>query len=335
MTSSQRIQDLAARNGILVGVLVLVVTFTLLNSRFLTTNNAENIGLQIAAVGVLALPLALLVIGGAVDLSVGSVVSLASVAAAQVMGSTDSMLLGFLAALAVGAGAGAINGLLVCFLKLNSIVITLGSLAVWGGVALLWSDGATLATFPEAFMELGDARVLGLSVQIYVVVAAAAFAWWLLARRPYGRELRAVGSNERAAFLMGLPVRRIRFLAFVYVGVAAAISGVMLMAQLQAAPPTVGLGMEIQALTVVLLGGVAFTGGVGRVGGVVAGLLFVGVLRNGLVVVGASGFVQQVLLGATLIGAVALDAFINERRRRGILRAAVDDEPMAAQHVSA
>jgi ribose/xylose/arabinose/galactoside ABC-type transport system permease subunit len=324
MTMSQRLQDLAARNGILLGVVILIVVFTLMNGRFFSTGNAQAIGLQIAAVGVIALPLALLVIGGSVDLSVGSVVSLAAVAAGQVMGSSDSVVLAIVVALGVGAAAGAINGIFVCVFKLNAIVVTLGSLAVWAGVALLWSDGHTLATFPQAFSDLGTLKIFGLSFQIYVVALVAALSWFLLSQRSFGRELRAVGANERAAFLMGVGVKRVRFLAFVYVGVAAALSAILLTAQLQAASPTVGVGLEIQALTVVLLGGVAFTGGVGGVSGVVAGLLFVGVLRNGLVVVGASGFVQQVLLGGTLIGAVALDAFINDRRRRAILRAGAD-----------
>ena len=120
-------------------------------------------------------------------------------------------------------------------------------------------------------------------------------------------DFKAVGGNSRAAFLMGVPVQRVQFLMFIQVGVAAALAGLMLSSKLAAATPITGQGLEINALTVVLLGGVAFAGGIGRISGVVAGLFFVGVLRNGLVVTDTSQFLQQVLIGVTLIAAVAID----------------------------
>ena len=134
--------------------------------------------------------------------------------------------------------------------------------------------------------------------------------WFLLNRRPFGREVLAIGGNERAAYLMGVRVRSVRMRLFVFTGMLAALAGIMLAAKLQAATPTVGVGMEVQALTVVLLGGVAFEGGIGRISGVVLGLLFVGVLRNGLVIAGVSQFLQTILIGLTLVVAVALDSSI-------------------------
>jgi ribose/xylose/arabinose/galactoside ABC-type transport system permease subunit len=138
----------------------------------------------------------------------------------------------------------------------------------------------------------------------------------VLGKLPYGRRLYAIGGNRRAAFLIGVAVERVQFWMFLQVGLAAALAGLMLAAKLSAATPITGQGLEINALTVVLLGGVAFTGGMGRISGVVAGLFFVGVLRNGLVVTGTSQFLQQVILGLTLVAAVAIDDAIRRIAQR-------------------
>src|SRR4051795_10171433 len=145
----RRVQYLLARNGTLLGLLLLILVFALQNSRFLTWPNAKNIGQAVSELGVIALPLALLVIAGAVDLSVGSIASMAGILSAKTMVSTGSTTLGILAGLGFGIGAGATNGLLVSYLNLNSIVVTLGALSVWAGMALYVTGGQTVAGLPE------------------------------------------------------------------------------------------------------------------------------------------------------------------------------------------
>ncbi|MEA2288501.1 MAG: ribose transport system permease protein [Solirubrobacteraceae bacterium] len=312
----RRAQYLLARNGTLIGVVGLVVVFTMVNERFLSWRNATIIGQAIAELGVIAIPLALLVIAGSVDLSVGSIASMAAIIGGKVMVETGSTIAGIVAALGFGVLAGGLNGFLVSYLNLNSIVVTLGFLAVWGGMALYISEGQTVAGLPESFTDLAAIKLVGIPIQIYILALAVVIGWVALNKLPYGRRLYAVGGNQRAAFLMGISIRRVRFLMFVGVGVAAAFGGLMLTAKLNAATPQSGTGLELDALTVVLLGGVAFAGGMGRISGVVAGLLFVGVLQNGLVVTGTSEFLQQVFLGLTLIAAVALDDSIRQFAHR-------------------
>lgn len=307
MKFAKDIQLGLAKNGTLVGLILLILFFHFSNEYFLSLSNARNIGEAVSALGVVAIPLALLVICGAVDLSVGSIASLAGIIGALTMRETDSTLLGVAAGLGVGIVAGVTNGLLVSYLKLNSIVVTLGALSVWGGLALYVTGGRTVAGLPDSFIDLGLIRVAGIPLEIFILIAAIIYGVLVLERLPYGRRLKAVGGNSRAAFLMGVPVQRVQFLMFIQVGVAAALAGLMLSSKLAAATPITGQGLEINALTVVLLGGVAFAGGIGRISGVVAGLFFVGVLRNGLVVTDTSQFLQQVLIGVTLIAAVAID----------------------------
>lgn len=312
----RHLQYIVARNGTLLGLGFLIIAFTIANDSFFSLANAKNIVQAVSELGVVSIPLALLVISGAVDLSVGSVASLSGIVAGTVMVSTGSAWLGVAAGLAVGAAAGAINGFLVSYMKLNSIVVTLGALSVWGGMALYMTGGQTVAGLPESFTELANIELFGISIEILVLAAAILYGVVLLSKLPYGRQLYAVGGNQRAAFLMGIPIQRVRFLMFIQVGIAAAVGGLMLASKLAAATPITGQGLEINALTVVLLGGVAFTGGVGRIAGVVAGLFFVGVLRNGLVVTDTSQFLQQVFVGLTLIAAVGLDDTIRQFARQ-------------------
>lgn len=308
----QRVKYGLARNGTLLGLVVLVVFFSVENSHFLTWTNVKNIGQAVSELGVIAVPLALLVISGAVDLSVGSVASMTGILAAKVMASTGSMPLGVAVGLAFGLGAGVVNGFLVSYLSLNSIVVTLGALSIWGGMALYITNGQTVAGLPGSFTDFATTTIFGIPIEIFVLLVVIVICWVVLNRMPYGRRVYAVGGNERASFLMGVPVRRVRFLMFAGVGLASAVGGLMFTSKLAAATPITGQGLEINALTVVLLGGVAFAGGMGRISGVVAGLFFVGALQNGLVVLGTSQFLQQVFIGVTLILAVALDDTIRQ-----------------------
>ena len=302
-----RLKIFVAQNSTFIALLVLIVFFAVMHPRFFTFNNGQTIILQIAELGLIALPLAFLVMAGTLDLSVGSVASLAAIVSGIAMNGTGNTLVGFLAAIAVGLVAGALNGLLVAYLKLNALVITLGFLSVWGGLALFLTNGSTLTGFPESFTSLGTMSFGPISLQVVILILFTAGAWYLLNRLPIGRNVLAIGGNSRAAHLMGINVQRTRFLLFVLTGVSASVAGLLLAAKLHSAPPTVGSGMEIQALTVVLLGGVALEGGSGRISGVIAGLLFVGVLRNGLVILGVSQFVQTILVGLMLVIAVAMD----------------------------
>jgi ribose/xylose/arabinose/galactoside ABC-type transport system permease subunit len=169
---------------------------------------------------------------------------------------------------------------------------------------------------PEEYRALGTFTIIGIPIQIVLLVAIVVLGWWILNHTRVGKESLAIGGNEKAAHLMGVNVAMRRFQLFVVSGLAAAVAGILLSAKVQAATPLIGAGMELQALIVVLLGGVAFAGGAGRISGVVAGLLFFKVLSNGLVFLQASAFLQTILVGATLVLAVALDTSLQQLLRR-------------------
>lgn len=324
-----------AKNGIFAALVLLIALFAILNRNFFTIGNGQNILLQSAELGLIVIPLAFLVMSGSVDLSVGSVASASAVTSALVMSSTGNTLLGLLVGVAFGAFAGAVNGFFIAYLKLNPIVVTLGFLSVWGGFAQLVTGGKTVqrSSLPEDFRAFGTFSIGPVPIQIILLIVAVALGWYFLRRNKVGKEVLAIGGNERAAHLMGINVRARRFQLFMVSGVAAAIVGILLTAKVQSASPVIGSGMELQALTVVLLGGVAFEGGIGRISGVVAGLLFFKVLSNGLVFLQVSPFVQTILVGSTLVVAVALDSGVQRLLKRAWgqmgKKAALEDEHSA------
>lgn len=308
--SIEKIKIVLAQNGVFGALLVMALIFAALNPRFLSFNNGSTILLQIAELGIIALPVAFVVMMGCADLSVGAIASCSAVIAGYALLASNNVVVGLLAGLAFGVFAGAVNGFLVAYLGLNTFVVTLGFLSVWSGLAFLLSGGKTLTGLPKDFTRLGTFSIGFIPLQIAMLIVAVAASWYILNRTAKGKQILAVGGNNRAAHLMGVRVEATKFWVFVVTGALSAVAGMMLSAKLAAVSPAVGNGMELTALTVVLLGGIAFEGGTGRISGVVAGLLFVGVLRNGLVILGVSAYLQTVLVGLTLVVAVALDKSI-------------------------
>jgi ribose/xylose/arabinose/galactoside ABC-type transport system permease subunit len=305
-----RVKIVLVQNGVFAAMILMAAIFGLLNPRFLSWHNALTILQQVAELGVVALPVAFVVMTGQADLSVGSVATLGAVLGGLTLVGTGNVAAGVAVTLLFGLVAGALNGFLVAYLRLNSFVVTLGFLSVWGGAAMVLTSGKTITGLPEDFKAFGTADLAGVPVQIVVLATVVAASGYLLNRTAKGQEILAIGGNAKAAELMGIKVRQTQVQVFTAAGVFSALAGLMLATKLAAVSPTLGSGMELKALTVVLLGGVSFAGGYGRIGGVAAGLLFVGVLNNGLVILGVSPYIQTVLVGATLVAAVLMDSSV-------------------------
>ena len=333
--NAARLKILLAENTAILTLIMLIVVLSILSPRFLTVTNALTVVQQVAEIGLIALPLAFLVMSGSIDLSVGAVASLGAVTSALVAVESGNLWIGIAAGLAVGLVTGAINGVLVAYAGLNPLVVTMGFMSVWGGFALFLTNGKTVTGLPADARALSAFHLGPLSFQMMVLIAAVALAWFVLNRRPFGRQVLATGGNARAAYLMGVNVRWVHLRLFMVTGVCAAFAGILVSMKLQAAAPTMGTGMEFSALTVVLLGGVAFEGGKGKVSGVIAGLFFVGALRNGLVILGVSQFLQTVFIGLTLVLAISLDKTIQQVLKRAwtnlVKASPADDELAAAQ----
>jgi ribose transport system permease protein len=290
--------------GLIVVLIALVVFFSVKSPYFLSADNILNILTAISVVGIIAVPGTMLLVAGQVDLSVGSGAAFCGVLlATQVpnFGLAGAVLVVIAAGLAIGA----INGFLVNVININSLITTLGMLAVLRGLALLLADGQT--TILSGFSTLGTARPLGVPLPV-IIFAVVVFAGIFLMRYTvFGRSLYAIGANPVAARVVGIRVKRTLFITFVLSGLSVAIAGLILTSQLSAASPVAAQGLELTVVTAVVLGGASLAGGRGTILGTLLGLVIIGVLNNGLTLMNINSFWQNVASGVLLILAVSFD----------------------------
>lgn len=290
---------------VLVAFLAAMVGYFALRSPFfLELNNFRNILLSVAVLGVLAIPSTLLLVSANVDLSVASNAALCGMILALVS-QGPGVTAGVLAALAAGLILGAVNGFLIAYVGINSIITTLGTLSVYRGMAKLSSNGQT--ELISGFTVLGSGTTLGIPNAVIVLGVVAVMFYFLMRYSVFGRSIYAIGSNPQAARLSGIGLRRNLFTAFVITGLLAAVAGLILTSQLRAASPIAGLGLELSVVAAVLLGGASLDGGRGTVIGTMLGVLILGTLTNGLTILNVSSFWQEIANGVVLIVAVGLD----------------------------
>jgi rhamnose transport system permease protein len=285
-------------------LLIGVVIGSVLSPYFLSSFNLEYaLPSNIMEIAIMALPMTLIIIAGEIDLSVASVLGLASVVLGFLWQSGHPMWLAIGVALLVGLVAGSLNGLLVTKLALPSLVITIGTLALYRGLAYVVLGDQAVSNFPTAFTNLGFGTIPGTEIPwsalifaILVVIFVAVLHFSLL-----GRQLYAMGNNKEAARFSGINVNRVKLMLFILSGLIAALAGVIFTARFSSARPDNAVGFELYVVTVVLLGGVNIFGGRGSLLGVVLAIFIVGVLQNALSLINISGDIQSLAIGLLLI----------------------------------
>jgi len=293
---------------LVVALIGMGIYFTVTSDAFLTRSNLTVVLLQISILGMVAVPGAMLLVSGALDLSVGSVAGLGAACFGE-FNKIFGLPLGWsiVLALAVGATWGLGNGILVSYFRCSPVIVTLAGYAGAAGVAQFITSDATRYSFGPAFAVLGTGVEFGLPVPVIifaVVFIVGAYVWY---RTPVGRHLIGIGANREAAKAVGVPVSRLPCIIYVLSGTAAAAGGLILTSQLDAASVLIGQGLELQVLTAILLGGVAFNGGRGSLWGTLAGILFIGVLNDGLVLINVGPYVASMCVGLALLVAAVLD----------------------------
>lgn len=315
------LNQLTSGIGPLIGALVVISgVLTLVSPNFFTANNITNIIIQTSVVGIAAVGGTFVIITGGIDLSVGSVVALSGMLAAIVMtggeaGSVGLGLLGVLVALASGVIVGAINGASVTWLRLVPFIVTLATLAMGRGLTLAVSDGRTKFSFPDSFTYLGSGDLAGLRVPVVATLIVFVLGHVLLRHSTFGHQVFAVGGNREAARLAGIPVNRVTFLVYAIAGLTAGIAGVLLAGRLDSALPSAANGLELQVIAGIVIGGTSLAGGRGSIVGTLIGVLLIGVINNGLTLLGVNPFFTQFIQGVVIFAAVLLDA-LSQRRRR-------------------
>ncbi len=301
--------------GTLIGLLALCAVLWILTPHFLSVANLLNVLEQSAINAIVAVGMTFVIISGGIDLSVGSVLALSGVVLASALHAGVALPAALILALAVGAAAGLANGLLVTRGRLPPFIATLGMMSVARGLALMWAEGRPISGFDETFRVLATGRVLSIPAPVLITIAAYLVAHVLLAHSIFGRSVYAIGGNEEAARLSGVRVGLHKTAAYVVAGLTSALAAVVLTARLNSAQPTAGIMYELDAIAATVIGGTSLMGGEGTLVGALIGALIMGVLRNGLNLLNVSSFVQQLVIGVVIIGAVVVDTSLKRRRR--------------------
>ena len=304
----------ARRFGTLIGLLLLCLVLWILTPHFLTVSNLLNIVQQTSINAIVAAGMTFVIISGGIDLSVGSIVALSGVALGALLQGGQPAMVAIPAALAAGTACGLLNGLLISFGRLPPFIVTLGMMSVARGAALVFTEGRPVSGFSEGFRWLATGSVGFVPAPVLVMLIVYAIAHFVLTRTTFGRYVYAIGGNEEATRLSGVAVRFHKTAVYCVAGLMSAVAAIVLTARLNSAQPIAGMMYELDAIAATVIGGTSLLGGEGSLGGTLIGALIMGVLRNGLNLLGVSSFLQQIVIGVVIVVAVLVDTTLKRHR---------------------
>ncbi|PDT15399.1 ribose ABC transporter permease [Rhizobium sp. J15] len=306
--SSKLVGSLSVRDaGTLIGLVAIVIIFGLLSPDFLSQRNLLNILQQSSINACLALGMTLVIISGGIDLSVGPTAAIAAVISATLLVAGIPVPLAIFAGLGIGVLCGLVNGVLVAYAGLQPFIVTLGTLSTYRAIALIYTGGNPVLGVPQSFRTLFNGSVAGVPNSVVMVAVVALVAWVLLKKTPLGEYLLAVGGNEEAAYVAGVPIAVTKITAYVISGVLAALASMILIGRLGAAEPILGNLWELDAIAAAAIGGASLMGGKGSVIGTLLGAIILGAMRNGLTLMNVQAFYQLLATGLIILVAMMID----------------------------
>jgi ribose/xylose/arabinose/galactoside ABC-type transport system permease subunit len=292
---------------IVFGVICLIIS--LITPQFLTVSNWTIIVTQVSINALLAFGVTFVIITGGIDLSLGSIVAVAGVTSAMLAHpDTYPVLIPISMGLLAGLLMGAFNGFIITKSKIAPFIVTLGTMTIGRGLALILSDGRPVSNLSDSFNYLGSGTVLGIPVLILIFILVFAVCSIILNKTILGRYIYAVGGNEQAARASGINIDRVKLAVYSISGLLAGLAGILLASRITTGQPNAGAGFELDAIAAVVIGGTSTTGGRGSMTGTLIGVLLIGVINNGLDLLNVTSYYQQVVMGIIIIGAVVLDS---------------------------
>ena len=307
-------RSLFARFGLVLALLALIVVLSSLSDRFLSSSNIINILRQISINAIIAFGMTVVIIGRGIDLSVGSLLAFVGVVGASIAVTEVSPWLAMAAMIGVGILLGLWNGAFIAYAGIAPFVVTLAGLTMYRGGALAYTDGRPISGMPDAIYWMGNGEILGLPTPIWIMLAFLGVTYFLLRHTAVGRSVYAIGGNEEAARLSGIPVRRVKLLTYAYSGLAASLASIILTARVNSAQPSAGVMFELDAIAAVVVGGTSLFGGRGGVFGTLIGALIIGVINNGMNLLDVPSFYQQIIKGGVILAALLIERLVAKRR---------------------
>ncbi len=292
--------------GTLIGLLIIIVTFSFLSPVFLTLPNLLNILQQSSINALIALGMTLVIISGGIDLSVGPTAAMSAVFGASLMVAGIPLPLAVVLTLGVGAACGLFSGTLIAWAGLQPFIVTLGGLSLFRAIALIFTGGNPVFGIPSSFRDMINSSLFGIPTPIVIVAIIALILWTVMNKTPLGEYILAIGGNEEAARVAGVPVRQTKITVYVISGILASLASLILIGRLGAAEPTIGTLWELDAIAAAAIGGASLMGGKGSIFGTLIGVIILGALRNGLT-----------LLNIQATGLIIIIAMLIDRATRG------------------
>ena len=299
--------------SIFLALVIMIAVIGVIAPNFVSGSNLFQVSRQVSFVAIVAIGQLFVILHGGIDLSVGSVLSLAGMAAGYCMQLEINPVLAVMIGTVAGLIMGAINGALVAFVRISPFITTLGMLSFASGMVLGLSKGWPITDIPESFQPIGQGSLFGLPIPVLIMLVIAVIAHIVLTSTAFGRRTYAMGGNEQATFLSGINTSRIKFMLYVISAGCASFAGIILVARYNSGQPDAGKGAELDAIAAAVIGGTSLSGGAGSVLGVVIGACIMGVLTNGLVLMEVSSYWQTAIIGVVIVLAAVLD----RAKRRG------------------
>ncbi len=295
--------------GVYLTLIILLIIFSILSSNFLTVGNMMNLLRQIAINGLIAVGMTMVITTGGIDLSVGSILGLSAMVSAFLMVNGLPAIFAILICLLLGMFLGAVNGYIISKYKLQAFIVTLATMTTFRGMTYVISDGKPISNISQNafFAFIGKGDILGIPIPIFIFFIVFGIAYIIMNKTVFGRNVYATGGKEKAAKLSGVDVEKTHIKVYIISGFLAALAGLILISRLNSAQPTLGDGYELDAIAAVVIGGTSLTGGRGRISGTLIGILILGVISNGLNIIGVSSFYQEIVKGLIILIAVFLD----------------------------
>lgn len=305
----QFLENIWQRYGMLVVFLIMFFICIIIVPNFASFANIKGLGLAVSMSGMVGCGMLLCLIAGDFDLSVGSVIACSGIVTATVINLSGSILLGILMGVSTGAISGFINGFVIAKMKINALITTLSTMQIVRGIAYIVSDGRAVGIQNEDFFSLGYSSLIGLPLPIWLTVTTFIIFGVLLNKTILGCNILAIGGNEEAARLAGIPVVKTKIVIFMLSGIISSIAGIVLASRMTSGQPATSIGYELVVISACVLGGVSLKGGAGKVSCVIAGTLILGTVENAMNLIGISSFSQYVIRGIILMGAVIVDRY--------------------------
>lgn len=293
---------------------LLFIGFSFANPRFVSSNNLFTIARQVSMLGIASIGMTFVILIAGIDLSVGSIITLVNIVAAYLMVDRGlSMTMAVVLSLVLAVMVGVLNGFLVSTIGISAIIATFATQIVFAGASYLICGGTPIYGFDERFKVIGQGYLGPIPVPVIIMALCFALGSFILNKSYFGRYFYAVGGNEEASKLSGIRVGRIKYLVYALSGLFAGLAGIVMLSRTNSAQPTAGIGYEFDVITCVVLGGVSVSGGYGKMSNVVAGVLIIGILTNGMVLLNVSTYMQMIVKGTVLALAVGFDSIQKKR----------------------